>query len=898
MPDWARELRARLAPLQLDAAREAEIIDELSQHLDDRVRELTAGGVEPDVAEALTLADIPDHHRLARSLAPIRRPSPRPRPIGAPATPPWSGWRADLRDAWRAIRRTPLQTATIVSSLTIGSTLTVLMFGVVNAMSSGSVPGILEPDRLVRPLIEQQGDPRARGLTMGAYRRFPDTVPGLAAVGAELPWRFSASIAGQAVAAEGMFVTGTYFSVLGTQPVLGRLVHPADDRPGAPPIVVIGYEVWLRHFGADRAAVGTSIRIGTGTYTVVGVLPPQFVGIDEGDFGETSDERSQLWLPMREMWGYPDYLAARVDRAVGPRIVGRLAAGLDRAEAERQAQAIVPVLAAAGTPGPVPGRVQLQAFSLLPVSDPVETALLISVVMIVPFIVLAIACANVAGIQLARAAGRTHDVAIRMSLGASRLRVARLVAAETGLMALASSLLAWGLATQTLRFAGNILPFAVVVDVRVFVFAMVLTVGITLVAGFAPAWRATGVDILSGLRLSARVGRVTDPKLRRVVVVGQVALSALLLVVAGLLARSIASLGSAIGPMDERVLVADVTLGDLGLDAERARQVRYTVSDAVARLPGVVETAASTSSGLFSGGAALCSADPDSRDIGSGSIGVAVTPEFFGTLGVSLRLGRALAPGDDKSVVVVNEAFLSRLPDRASGIGSIVGVTSLDGSRSSWRAEVVGVVADSYERQPRGVPRPRCYLPMDPAWAGGFTVFARSQSRSASALAPDVQRILGQVDPRLSAREIGTIAELVRVRYRWLYWVTDAVTAVSVSALVLSAVGLFALMAYFVSQRTNEFGVRLVLGAHPWMVASDVVKDALAVTLTGTAAGLLAAIPVAAVLGDGLLSTISWADPVAPAAVAALLVGVALVATLAPAWRVFRIDPVDALRQE
>lgn len=272
MRDWAPELRARLSSLRLSPAREAEIIEELSQHLDDRCRELIAGGIAPDEATRLTFAELKNAGLLARHLAPLRQTQSRDTPpTGEPGPGMWlhGGWRADIRDAWRAVRRTPLQAATIVMSLTIGSTLTVLMFGVVNAMMGGSVPGVRQRDRLVRLAVEQQRDPRVRGLTMGEFRRLPAFVPGLESLGGEAPWRFSANINGRAVATEGMFVSGAYFSVLGTDPALGRLIQPADDRPGTMPVVVIGHEFWQRHLGGDRDALGASIRIGTGVSAVL-----------------------------------------------------------------------------------------------------------------------------------------------------------------------------------------------------------------------------------------------------------------------------------------------------------------------------------------------------------------------------------------------------------------------------------------------------------------------------------------------------------------------------------------------------------------------------------------------------------------------------------------------------
>ena len=792
-------------------------------------------------------------------------------------------------------------------SLAIGSTLTVLMFGVINAMIGGVMPGVRDSDRLVRLSIDASKERRPRSLSMDEFRQLPSAVGGLEAVAGELRWRFSASINGRAVALPGTFVTGAYFSVLGTNAVAGRLILPSDDQPEAAPVVVIGHQLWQRNFGGAPNAIGATIHIGTGTYQVIGVLPPRFVGGDIGDFGETSDDRGQLWLPMREMWTYPNYRAAyilsprgggpgdsaaRVSFVVGPGMIGRLAAGLSQSQAETRAQDILPALAAVGHGA---GRVRLTSFTLLPSSDLFQTTMFIGVLMAVPFIVLGIACANVAGIQLARAAARTHEISIRMSLGASRYRIARLIAVETGVIAFIAGAFGWLLATQGLRFAGDVLPFAVIPDGRVLMFATVLSPVISLVAGFAPAWRATGVNVLSGLRLAPRVAAATHSRLRRVVVMAQVALSVLLLVITTMLGQSIALLGSAVGPLQEDVFVAGMRFGDLGFDSSRSREVRTSVTESVAALAGVTDVAVIGSSDPFRSGTGLCWGNPTRTDVGSASPSLAVTPTFFSTLGVSVRRGRPLTNADSDGVVIVNEAFTALLPDSTDPLGTMVRIGGAPGSVAQL-AQIIGVVDDGYERLPRGRASPRCFVPLRPAATGDFTIFARSTF--AATLEPQVQRILARIDPRLAPREIGTLAALIRLRYRWLYWITEALGAVSLIAVVLAAVGLFALMSYSVSQRTSEFGIRIALGAHPARVAFGVLRESLALTIAGTVIGAAAALPIAAILGDGVLATISWRDPGPPAAVAAVLLAVAILATLSPTTRAWRVDPVEALRMD
>ena len=898
--DWHRELRARLASLGLTPTSEAAIVEELSLHLDDQRRDLIAGGVDPETATERVLAGLPPGERLASAISPLRLAHLTAPPDMPASNRPLAGWRADLRDGWRAIRRTPLQAVTMIVSLAIGSTLTVLMFGVVNAMITGAMPGVRDQGRLVRLGVQVPRFRGPRSPTMEEFRLLPASVGGLQGVAGELSWRFSTSVNGRALALQGRFVSGNYFSVLGTDAAVGRLILPSDDAPDAAPIVVIGHQLWQRSFGGDPNAIGSTIHVGPGAYEVIGVLPPRFVGIDVGDFGEISDDRGEIWLPMREMWSYPDYGAAIVrgrqagtGYVVGPRMIGRLAAGLSRREAETQAQHILPALAGAGHEA---AAVRLTPFTLLPSSDPYRKTMFIGVLMSVPFIVLGIACANVAGIQVARAAGRTHEISIRMSLGASRYRVARLIAIETAVMAFLAGGLGWVVATQALRFAGSVLPFPVRPDGRVLLFATVLPLLTSLVAGFAPAWRATGINVLSGLRLAPRIGASGHTRLRRVVVVGQVALSVLLLVVAVTLGRSIVSLGTAVGPLHEDVFVAALRFGDLAFDAGRSREVRTRLTDSIAALPGVTSIALSGSAEPFRGFTGHCGANAAANDEVANRIpSLPVTPSFFSTVGLSLRRGRTFDVEDREGVVIVNEAFLARLPDSTEALGSTIRLNGPPGSAPQL-AHIIGVVGDGYERLPRGVASPRCYVPLDSTSAGDFSIFVRSPF--ASTLEPQVQRLLGRMDSRLAPREAGAVAGLIRGRYRPLYWITQALAAVSLIALVLSAVGLFALMSYSVSQRTNEFGIRIALGAHPRKIALGVLRNALALTAVGTGIGIAASIPISLILSDAVLRTISWRDPGPTAAVAAVLLVVAALATLYPTSRAWRINPVEALRAD
>jgi hypothetical protein len=428
-----------------------------------------------------------------------------------------------------------------------------------------------------------------------------------------------------------------------------------------------------------------------------------------------------------------------------------------------------------------------------------------------------------------------------------------------------------------------------------------------MLSGLLPAWRASGVNVQSGLRLGARVGRIASPRFRRTVVMSQVSLSVILLIVTGLLIRAVQVLPETIGQPRPDVLTASVRFSDLGFSGAREREARVTIVNRLSSRPDV-EAVAVSGSRLLELGDAECWSAVDKTSVAGvgGQVGPTtvsgwdvrnartVSPNFFPVLRIATRQGRTFGPSEPDGVVVVNEAFTAGLPDPRAAVGTMIRVMR-PGEPSSV-AQIIGVVEPSYERFPHGDMKPMCYLPMGVASAGGFTLFARS--RNASALVPDVEHALADIDPRLAAPEIGTIADIIARRYRWLVWFATGMTAISLIAVFLSAVGLFGVVAYGASLRTHEFGVRLALGARPADLAGTVLGESVSVTLAGFVIGLAFAAPVSLVLGRAIMPTLHWLDPLTSLAVLGLLTLVSLVAAFMPLRRVTALDPVSALRNE
>ena len=811
-----------------------------------------------------------------------------------------TGWRADARDAWRAISRTPLQSMTIVVCLALGSTLTVVMFGVMNALLGGRLPGVEDQRQLVRVLLERPlpfDPPSAAGIRWGSrhvtqreWERAPASLDGFQAFGAEGQWRIPAVVGEEAVSAEGRFVSSGYFTTLGTRPVLGRLLDDRDDWLGAPPAAVISHAFWLRHFGGGPDALGAVLTIGDVPFPVVGVLPAGLVGLDIGDLDQTTADRAAIWLPFSQTWIKSSSQAAQ-DTQSSIRIVGRLAPGLDLEQAEAGIQRVASLMAGDGEPA----RMRLRPFQLVWIPELRDQMTFLAFMMGAPILVLGIACANVAGIQLARASGRTHELAIRGSLGASRGRIVRLLVLETGCLAVLACTIALLAATAALRFADLVLPFPVLVDGRVLAFAAGLPIVVTLATGFAPAWRATGFDVQSGLRLGPRVGRAASPRLRRAVVLVQVTLSVFLLMAAAHLARLVLALPASIGAPHEDVVAADVTFLEADVPAATEWQRRRSVLEQIEALPGVSSAALLGQSGLLGSSAEFSCVSGPGVLPGPAAPAVAVTPGYFQVLHLRTRSGR-LFSHEDREGVVVNEAFVKRLRQDVNPLATTVTVEHAASGTSSIRP-IVGVVEDSYERAPRGLARPRCYLLMEAAGEGGFTILAQSPG---AALVPAIGRLLYGMRPQPHVSEVATVADILWSRYRSLYLIAAGLTLAGAVALLLTAIGLFAVLSYVVSLRTGEFGVRLALGARPGSLVRRVVRESLVLVGAGTAIGLILAIPMTQLITSELLTTVtpSWQDPVPPAIVCGMLLLTGGLASLVPGWRVARVDPVAALRQE
>jgi putative ABC transport system permease protein len=702
----------------------------------------------------------------------------------------------------------------------------------------------------------------------------------------------------------GEIASGNYFEVLGVRPALGRTFAPEEDaKPGASPVVVLSHGFWTRRLASRPDVTGTTITLNRRPFTVIGVMPVDFHGINPGGGPE-------LWVPAamwREVHPRPaDYLARRT---LMFQAIARLKPGVTVEQAQSGITGI-----ARDLEREFPADNEGRGIRLVPASQavihPDFRGNLIRVgglLMTVVGLVLLIACANVANLLLARASGRQKEVAIRLSLGAGRGRLVRQLMTESALLAAAGG--AFGL-----LFAGWIRTLiwwlrppqvpANAMDLSlsppVLLFTLVLALATSVLFGLAPALKAARLDLAVQLRdKTGRPSRSGRWSLRNALVVAQVALSMVALIGAGLFVRSLLNAQQASPGFDTRQLaILTFNVGSQGYSQERGLEFYRQVRERARAVPGVRQ-AALASNLPIAGGGFMRSVFVEGQEQTPGRRGVLVltnivTPEYFETLGIPVLRGRAFAATDNTGApraVVVNQTMARRFWPGQDAVGKrfhFFGFTEF--------FHVVGVARDAKYGTLFENPRPAAYLALEQMYSPAMTLQIRSTIDPAAALAA-VRREVQQMDRNLPLTNVATARELV-ARTLWASRMgAGLLTAFGVLALLLAAVGLYGVMSYSVSQRTQEIGVRIALGARPGNVVRMVMRQGLALIGFGLVAGIALAVALTRLIAQ-MLFGLSATDPLTFAATSLVLALVAAAAAFVPARRATRVDPVIALRYE
>ncbi len=894
------DLGERLRSLVFRSREERELAEELAFHIEMETARNLREGMSPAEARRRALVAFGGVEQVRESVR------------DAWGTRALDSLARDVRYAFRQVARSPGFTAAVVLTLALGIGANGVVFGVLDRLLVRPPSGVVAPERLSRLYFELPRPGRAGGSPTPVT---PTSYPALEALRANVP-AFEA-VAGVFRGGKGTFgrgadaravnltlVTGDFFRMLGTRPVLGRFFGPEEDRlPSGSPVAVVSWGFWRRVLGGDVSVVGRRIVLDERPFTIVGVAPRGFTGVDL--------EPVDVWAPVSALalkQFFPSWATSAGSLWI--RAIARLRPGAARAVASAQATAAVRPVFADAHDGAEREPPRVIAASILAARGPggmsreARTSLWVG---IVAALVLLIACANVAGLLLSRAVRRRHEIAVRLALGVGRGRLVRQLLTETLVLAA----LAGGIAL-VLTYAGGrlvrtlLLPSMalgdVPVDARVLAFMAGVTLLTVLLAGLVPALGSTRTDFTAWLKAGAREAGGRRAAGQRALLVVQTSLCVVLLVGAGLFLQSLRRLHALDVGIDlSHVLLVRPDLGRAGFDSARVQATYREALRRVRHLPGI-EAVSLTKVSVPMGGISAIRLHVPGNDFppdlpGGGPYYSGVDAGFFRTLGARVRAGRAFSPAEESTgerVVVVNETVARAFWPGKSPLGACV---TLGDDPACNR--VVGVVQDILTFRMEGDERALLYLPLRHPVVSDrppVAMLVRTAGDARSAASP-VQRTIQGIAPDMPFVSVQPFEALVAPEFEpWRLGAT-MFAIFGALALLLAATGLYGVLAYLVGQRTREIGIRVALGARPVDVIGLVVGQGIGVVAAGLVIGTAAALAGGRLLAPLLYDT-SPRDPQVLTAVAAALLLAAAAATLLPARRAARVDPTRALAAE
>jgi predicted permease len=795
----------------------------------------------------------------------------------------------DFKYGLRTMRRAPGFTAVAVLTLALGIGANTAIFSVVNAVLLRPL-SYRDPARLVTVLHDGWNPVApANFLDWREQSRSFESIAAaqlwsLTMTGQERPEQLSV-----------LQTSAEMFQLLGVDAALGRTYASGEDRPGQEHVVVLSHRLWQRRFGGARDVVGHEVMLDGEPYTVIGVMPPDF------QFAPFWATHAEAWLPLN--------FGQRVNdrRGQSLRVFARLKDDVTREQAQAEMEAVNKRLAEQHPRENEGLTVQVDSLHEKVVGNS-RPALLI-ILGAVGFVLL-IACANVANLMLAKAATRRKEIAVRIALGAGRLRVVRQLLTESLLLSLAGGaaglLLAYWANAALASFGPDTLPRVQTVglDSSVLAFTLCLSIIVGLLFGLAPALRATKSDLTDSLKDRARgssAGRGHE-RVRQLLVVGEIALSLVLLVGGGLMMRSFLRLTSVEPGFDPSgVLVLTVPLAGQRYASDEQRAAFFERLTAQVRtLPGVKSASAINhlplQGDVWTFNFTLEGRPEPLEGERPSAVYRVVRPDYFRTMGAALLKGRDFTERDGATspgVVIVNEALARRHWPGEEPLGKWITV----GGGGLNPREVVGVVGDVKQGEWSAEPRPEMYLPHTQAASPRSMTLVIRASSALPELEPAVRREVWAIDKDLPVSQAASMDDVVSSSVGQQRFNTLLIGVFAATALILAAAGVYGVMSYAVAERTHEFGVRMALGARGRDVLGMVIRQGLVLMLFGLALGLAGALALARVL-TGILYEVSPTDPLVFGGVALTLALSALLACYVPARRATKVDPMLALRHE
>lgn len=912
MHDWKAEIARRLQSARLDPSSEAGIVEELSQHLEDRYEELRAGGQSEADAHRLVLEELSESGPLASTLRRGRSGSARNSP--PVATPPsgqlFSDFLRDVKYGLRSLGKQRAFTFFAILTLALGIGASTTIFTVVNTLLLHPFP-VRNPSRLVAMYTTDAKDQRPSGSMLPisyenlrdyqernhVFRALGGYSPTLVTTLTEKtePERFFAEL-----------VTQGYFEALGISPARGRFFLPAEvSAPGSAPVAVLSYNAWKIRFESDPQIIGRTLVINQLPFTVVGVAPKDFIGVS-AVFGP------DVWLPatMAQAVLAPPMADVLTERGKPFfHVVARLQPGVSLSQSQASLETLAGTLSRQYPDANAGRTISVQPITTALYSSPGGErgmAIASGVLLAIVGLVLLIACSNVANLLMARSVRRRQEIAVRLAVGASRYRLLRQLLTESVMLGLLGGIAGIGVGYEGCRLLWSFRPPDVarnLVDpkmgVDVYVFALLLSLITGLIFGVVPSLKASRSALLDNIKEEAGVAGIggRSAKFQKMLLIGQVAFSLIALVAASLFLRALQRAYS-INPGfdDEHIAVFMMNPEQAGYSAARLREFHREVADRVGNIPGIAAVSWASNLPFWSSpsrGVQIEGREQQRKSETITTVTNTVDVGYFRTLGISLLQGRTFTEGDHEGslpVVVINEDLARRFWPSGNAVGHLIRL-SADGVAR----KIVGVVATSDYTTLGEAPQPCVYLPLRQDPGGSASLYIRTTGNPSLALGP-VQRTIRDIDAKVEVTDVRTGARLIDQILWSARMVLRMLGILGLMALALASVGLYGVLTYSVGGRRREIGLRMALGASRSDVLRLVLRQGMVLVGIGAAIGLILSL----VLGRAfsrMLFGLSPADPLSLAGAASVLIVVAILACWLPARAASRVDPIIALRQ-
>ncbi|MGA8029613.1 MAG: ABC transporter permease [Bryobacteraceae bacterium] len=812
-----------------------------------------------------------------------------------------------MKYAVRILAKNPAFTAVAVCSLAIGIGANSAIFSFADALLLRPLP-VMKPSGVVSI---NPGAAEAFGANTAVsypdyldYRDRNRSFDGLIAFQySQFGYAANASVAPETKF--GVFVSGNFFQVLGVEPTVGRGFRADEDKvAGRDHVAILSHDFWLAHFNGAASAIGSRVLLNGLEFTVVGVAPAAFTGVDQF-------VKPTIFVPiaMSPALSGTDNLNKRDARWLN--VKGRLKPGVTNARAEADLNAIAKVLQQTYPSEPRDQKVRVQTELALRIEQSPPDAGLVEMLALLAICVLLVACANVAGLLLSRATARGREIAVRVAVGAARWQLMRQLFLENLLLAVGGGIFGIAIALAGMRLFASIpipsdvpISFDISLDHRVLIFTLIVSVASTFLFGVAPAWRSSRSDIVSGLKArdadGARKGRLWG---RNILVSSQLAVSSVLLIVSAIIFIGFRSqLAQGPGFQTDHLFLMSFDSGMVHYTKAQNEQFYRQLLEKARSTPGI-QSAAITSVIPFGFGGDMKPVVPEGRVLGRGeqpptSFDSVVSDGYFQTMHMPILRGRGFVESDKADsprVAVVNQHFANTFWPHQSAIGKRFHLQDAQGPL----VEIVGIAKQAKYLWIGEPPSDFLYLPFSQNQQNGMTLVTESPMSDASTVAPVLRRLVHSINPDMPAFDARTMQDLFTKRaIQTPNIIVEAVAGLGVMALILAVIGLYGLIAYSVSRRTREIGIRMAIGADRRGVLQMILRQGLVLALSGTAIGLALGIVASRLVGSMFILSFGGTNPALFPVIMLPLLSVALLAAYTPARRASRIDPMKALREE